>query len=122
MKHLLDVRKDNNLFSSEADQNSQKRIVKVWAGEEHIIQRATRILGTRVKHHSDLAWLLWMIDTESWQVPAFFIVSQWWGLLSMAVLKNPSHESDELLSHLGFPTQCALQRGESIECLLTIVG
>lgn len=38
------------------DQNSQKRVVKVRAAEEQIVERDARMLGTRVKYDSELAW------------------------------------------------------------------
>lgn len=41
MEHLLYISKDSNLFLSEADQNSQNRVVKVPASEEHIRHQST---------------------------------------------------------------------------------
>ena len=72
MEHLFNVCGDSNRFTSEPHQNSQKTIVQVWSGQQHIAKGHSGMFGTGVKHNADLTWLPREIHFEGWEVPAFF--------------------------------------------------
>ncbi|CAL8358488.1 unnamed protein product [Merluccius merluccius] len=67
VKHLLNIGGYGNRFLPEPKKNTQEAIVEVGPLKQDLIKGDSFKAGTRIKHHTDFPWLLWVINPENGQ-------------------------------------------------------
>lgn len=110
LKHVFYVGCYDNQFLSKPEEHTQKGVIQVGPVKQHVIERHSIKLHTRVKHCSNLPRLLWVVDTKSWKVPFLLILIARRCKLCMFVINYFLHEFHKVGSHVFLLVKCTTKK------------